>query len=282
MAAYKYPFGAIWLSHSSLSDFEKCPRLYYLRNMYKDPETGKKIQVVNPYLTLGTIVHESLEKIRYLPRAERFAKPLTDIFDQLWTEAEGKKGGFKNQEQEKEFKDRGYGMIKRVQENPGPIANLSTIIKERGEMVASMMLSPEDNLVLCGNVDWVEVLPDGSLHIIDFKTGLNEEEAGSLQLQIYLLLTKNGNSRPVTKTSYWYLGRDDKPKEVPIPDLDGITEKLILKGREVKAARLKQNSEGLACPKGGCRNCLEYEKAVKGEAEKIGYDPAREKVLYFL
>lgn len=280
MSGYKYPFGAVWLSHSSMSDFNKCPRLYFLRNMYKDPDSGKKIMMVNPYLTLGTLVHDTLESIRYLPRGQRFEKPLTHIFEELWVNAEGKKGGFISDAQEKEFKLRGFLMIKRIQDNPGPIANLSTIIKEKGEMVASMLLSSEHNLVLCGNVDWVEVLPDGTLHIIDFKTGKKEESDSSLQLQIYLLLAKNGNKRQVTKTSYWYLDRDDLPKEVPIPDLTGVTEKLIEDGIKIKEARLSANQVLLSCKTGGCRNCLEYEKIIKGEAESVGFDPIREKLLF--
>lgn len=238
--------------------------------------------VVNPYLTLGTTVHDTLESIRYLPRAQRFDKPLTHIFEELWAGVEGKRGGFSTPLQEKEFKDRGLLMIKRVQDNPGPIANLSTIIKEKGEMVASMLLSPEENLVLCGNVDWVEVLPDGSLHIIDFKTGKKEESDSSLQLQIYLLLAKNGNKRPVSKTSYWYLDKDDQPKEVAIPDLSGVVDQLIEKGKKIKAARLSENMKELVCPKGGCRNCEEYEKVVRGEAVSVGFDPIREKMLYII
>jgi hypothetical protein len=280
MSKFKYPFGSVWLSHSSINDFEKCPRLYFLRNMYKESASGKKIQVVGPYLTLGIVVHDTLEAIRYLPVATRFDKPLTHIFEELWVNFEGKKGGFVTDIQEKEFKDRGYRMIKRVQDHPGPIAKLSTIIKEKGEMVASMLLSAPDNLVLCGNVDWVEVLPDGTLHIIDFKTGKKEESDSSLQLQIYLLLAQNGNRRPVTKTSYWYLDKDDLPKEISIPDLEGVTEQLTEEGRKIKKARLSSEMKDLVCPKGGCRNCEEYEKVVRGEAECVGFDPIREKMLY--
>jgi len=262
-----------------MGDFAKCPRLYYLRNMYKESKSGKKIQVVSPYLTLGIAVHDTLEVIRYLPRESRFDKPLTHIFEEIWEGSSGQRGGFKSNDQEKEFRGRGLAMVKRVQDNPGPIASLSTIIKDRGEMVANMWLSEADGLILCGNVDWVEVLPDGSLHIIDFKTGKNEEDAASLQLQIYLLLAKNNNKRPVTRLSYWYLERDDVPREVNIPDLAGVVEQLVEKGRKIKAARL---SEAMECAKGGCKYCLEYEQVVKGETEQVGYDPKREKMLYLV
>lgn len=278
---FKYPFGSVWLSHSSISDFDKCPRLYYWRNIYKQQPENKKIQLVNPYLSLGMAVHDTLESIRYLPKSARFDKPLINIYQELWLNFEGKKGGFISKAQEKEFKDRGLVMVKRVQDHPGPIANLSTIIKSKGEMVASMLLSAEDNLVLCGNVDWVEVLPDGTLHIIDFKTGKNEESSGSLQLQIYLLLAASGNRRPVTKTSYWYLEKDDSPRELPIPDLSGVVDALITTGQKIKHARLNQNSGGLDCAQGGCKYCRDYEKIGKGEAERVGFDPIREKILYY-
>lgn len=278
MAGFRYPFGSVWLSHSSMGDFEKCPRLYFLRNVYKQLPEKKKIQVVNPYLSLGIAVHDTLESIRYLPKDIRFNTPLTEIYEQLWQSISGKMGGFASEIQETEFKNRGLEMVKRVQNSPGPIANLSTIIKTKGEMVANMWLSEPDGLILCGNVDWVEVLPDGSLHIIDFKTGKHEESESSLQLQIYLMLAQNGNKRPVTKLSYWYLDKDDQPKEIPIPDLDGVREKLIEKGKSIKKARQGE----IVCPKGGCRYCLEYERVLEGKTERVGYDEKREKILYFL
>lgn len=278
--AYKYPFGVVWLSHSSMSDFEKCPRLYYLRNIYKEKPAGKKIQVVSPYLTLGIAVHDTLERIRYIPRADRFLIPLTDIFEEIWAENSGKKGGFSSEDEEKEFKERGYMMVKRVMDNPGPIGNLSTRIKLEGEMVSSMWLSEKDNLVLCGNVDWVEVLPDGSIHIIDFKTGKHEENTNSLQLQIYLLLAKNGNKRPVTRLSYWYLEKEDSPKEIPIPDLDGVMEILVDEGNKMKQARLSERGAGMRCLRDGCRYCEDYEKVLNKEAVQVGYDSKREKILY--
>ena len=283
MVQYKYPFGSIWLSHTSISDFEKCPRSYYLRNVYKEIPIGKKIQVVNPYLTLGIVVHDTLESIRYLPKDVRFSKPLVEIFENIWNKNSGKKGGFISQDQEDDFKKRGLSMIENIQENPGPIANLSTVIKKKDEVVSNMWLSEKDGLILCGNVDWIEVLPDGSLHIIDFKTGKHEEDEESLQLQIYMLLAKTGNKRPVSKVSYWYLDKQSSPTEVKVPSLNGVVDKLIQKGIKIKEFRSTPGSgKTIACPKGGCRYCEEYESVLQGKAEKVGYDEGREKVLYFV
>ena len=57
----KDPYKATWVSHSSIGDFLKCPRAYYLHNVYKDPGTRRKINIVNPALSLGVAVHEVLE-----------------------------------------------------------------------------------------------------------------------------------------------------------------------------------------------------------------------------
>jgi ATP-dependent helicase/DNAse subunit B len=54
-------YSAVWVSHSSMGDFLKCPYAYYLHNIYKDPKTGRKINIVNPSLSLGVAVHEVLE-----------------------------------------------------------------------------------------------------------------------------------------------------------------------------------------------------------------------------
>jgi hypothetical protein len=62
MAPDKYK--AVWVSHSSIGDFLKCPRAYFLHNVYKDPKTGRKINIVSPALSLGLAVHTALESLK--------------------------------------------------------------------------------------------------------------------------------------------------------------------------------------------------------------------------
>ena len=56
-------YKAVWVSHSSMGDFLKCPRLYYLHNVYKNPKTGRKIAIVSPHMSLGVAVHNVLENL---------------------------------------------------------------------------------------------------------------------------------------------------------------------------------------------------------------------------
>jgi len=65
-------FAATWVSHSSICDFQHCPRAYYLKNIYKDPKTNRKLQIISPPLALGQVVHTVLESLSKLPADKRF------------------------------------------------------------------------------------------------------------------------------------------------------------------------------------------------------------------
>jgi ATP-dependent helicase/DNAse subunit B len=218
MAGDKY--SAVWVSHSSMGDFLKCPRAYYLKNIYKNPKTGRKINIVSPALSLGQSVHEVVEGLGEFKVAERFERDLIKEFDKAWVKISGKRGGFKTAEEEQEYKIRGSAMIKRVIENPGPLLQKTVKIKDgHNGMPPNFFLSEKENIILCGKIDWLVYREeDDSVHILDFKTGKHDESEESLQLPIYLLLAKTLQKRKINGASYWYLDRDDSPKEVVLPE----------------------------------------------------------------
>lgn len=271
MAEYKYPFGAVWVSHSSMGDFLKCPRLYYLNNVYKNPETGRKIGLVSPALSLGSAVHETIEPLAFIPVEDRLKNNLDTIFETEWQKVSGKMGGFKTAEQEAEAKARGREMIRRVTSHPGPIARSALRLVASREDLPSFMFDEPELIILCGKVDWIEYLPiTKGLHVLDFKTGKYDENEESLQLPIYLLLLKALKpDKKVERASYWYLDRDDEPKEKSLPDYAEAREKVMKTAKQVAAAR-KKNS--FKCPAGesGCRYCQPLEAIVRGEAEYLG------------
>ena len=155
MAQDKYT--AIWVSHSSIGDFLKCPRAYYLHNVYKDPKTGRKISIVNPALSLGQAVHAALEPLRNIPTQERDKHDLLVDFENAWAKVSGKMGGFKSDTEEAKLKARGKAMIERVIKNPGPIARKTVRLKaSHNNMPNNFFLSESDNIILCGLIDWLE------------------------------------------------------------------------------------------------------------------------------
>ncbi len=268
----------IWISHTSLSDFEKCPQLYYLRNLYRDSKFGNnfRIQIASPYLSLGEAVHDAIDNFltRY-QHEERSKDKLFYEYARGWNLKPGKIGGFKDEIQERQFKERGEAMLERFWKNS---------YFSKGEPIhinfPKLPLIGEDEAILVGNFDWLEKTPSG-LHILDFKTGQNEEEEGSLQLPIYAVLAEHNLREPVTKVSYWYLDRDDEPVEIQIPDLSSTLTRLKDKaGKVVETVARKE----FACQSTEvkCKYCHEYYSVINDKADHVATDFKRKREIFFL
>lgn len=263
----KDKFKAVWLSHSSIGDYLKCPRLYFLRNIYKDPVSRRKFTIMTPPLALGQVVHEFVESLSTLPVEERLEKSPIKKLEVSWQKIEGEKGGFKNHEQELEYKDRGRKMLKNLEDDPGPILKKAVKLKSE-DGLPYYWFSEEENIILCGKIDWIEYLnADDSIHIIDFKTGRNEEEDTSLQLPIYLLLASNLQKREISKASYWYLEKTNGPTAVKLPDIEDSFKKVEKIASRIKLARQLNH---FTCETGGCRFCAPFERVIRNSGKLVG------------
>ncbi len=259
---------SLWVSHSSIGDFLQCPRSYYLKHIYKDPKTNNKITLINPPLALGQTVHLVLESLSVLHAEDRLKDPLIDKYNEAWKNISGEMGGFKDEKEELEYKNRGAIMINRVMFHPGPLLNKAVKLVSPDQLPPRYYLSEKDDILLCGKVDWLEYLPaTDSVHIIDFKTGLQEEKEDSLQLPIYMLLVKNCQNREVSKISYWYLEKDNAPKEMKMPDLEKAHDTILTVALQIKEARINHI---FLCPKNGCFACKPLEQILEGKAKFVG------------
>jgi len=234
--------------------------------------------IMSPPLSLGQAVHEVIESLAILPVDERLKTSLVKKLDPIWLKISGKKGGFKTHPEEMVYRERATQMLINLQEDPGPI--LKKAIKIKSDMgLPHYWLSKEDNIILCGKIDWLEYKENSdSVHIIDFKTGKNEEREDSLQLPIYLLLATNTQSKKVSGVSYWYLDRDDGLTKKKLPDMEKSFEKVYEVARRIKLARQINHFK---CPEGGCFSCRPYERILKGEGEKVGVSDTKQD-LYIL
>ena len=158
-------------------------------------------------------------------------------------------------------------MLRRVMRNPGPLSRLAVKIKED---LPWFWLSEEEEIILCGKIDWLEYLPEtDQVHIIDFKTGKNDEDENSLQLPIYYLLVHYCQHRAVAKASYWYFESSDEPVEQELPDLAWAEAEVLAIAKKIKTVR---KLEHYKCPQGenGCWACRPMEQILKGEAQLVG------------
>lgn len=259
-------FSAVWLSHSSISDFLKCPRAYYIKNVYKDPNTKHKIMIANPNLSLGCTVHNVLETVANTSLANRPRLNLHFLLDAEWRKFSGDKGGFKDNIEEETYKQRGHKMIDTILTNWDPLLHETVSM---GDDLPFYWVSEPDNIILCGKVDWLAKDPNGGYQIIDFKTGKHEESEDSLQLPIYALMVKKILKEDKLNLSYWYLDTAKSPTLMPFPNLEEAEKAIIEVGLKIKLARQTNN---MVCPHGeaGCFYCRDFEKVLKGEAKLIG------------
>lgn len=270
-------YSATWISHSSINDYLTCPRSYFLKNIYKDPVTNHKLQIVSPSLSLGISVHEVLEGLSNLSVAERFQESLLVAYEKVWQALSGEAGGFTSSSLEKEFFNRGRDMLLRVQENPGPLKNLAVKIKDD---LPNYYLSETDNIILCGKLDWLEYQPETKkVHIIDFKTSKSQEKESSLQLPIYLLLATYCQKYDVEKASYWYLGLNDQLTPKALPPIKTAAADILEIGKKIALAR---KLKSFKCPHGGCPACEPFERLLKGEGKKVGENKQMRRDSYLL
>ncbi len=266
----KDKFSAVWVSHSSISDFLQCPRAYFLKNVYKDSRTGHKVKLMTPALALGAAVHEVLEKLSGIPKVDRFRESLFDRLNSVWGKYSGELGGFSDEQQEQKYKHRGEEMLRRVMQHPGVLERLAVKIQQD---LPYYWLHEDENIILCGKIDWLEYLPESnSIHIIDFKTGASEEKADSLQLPIYMLLVSHCQERAVTRASYWYLAHHDEPIEQILPDPQHAYGQILEIARSIKLAR---QIKRFTCKTNGCFACTPMEQIINGVAKLVGEDEYR-------
>lgn len=269
---YEFIKDALWISYTGLKDFLKCPRSFYLKNRYKDPKSGYKIQITSPYLTLGSLVHDA---VKWYLQTGRTAD-LDDIikkFRNHWLKYRGKRGGFRSREEEGDFGKRGLSMLDNFYKN-------REVLEKNRPAYDFLRYILDDKIVLNGKLDFVGELPDGSLHILDFKTGSKDEE-DSTQLHTYAILAESNFQKPVSKISYWYLDRDSAPKEAVLDPLPEKLEWLKNKAKEVEEAVKKNN---WVCTEGDSpyNECKKYEAIIAGKGEFQFSDTEFKKDTYFL
>lgn len=265
---------AVFISPSSLSDFEKCPQLYYYRNVYRSPR-GLKIQIINPALALGQIIHDTLEMFLKLPVSERTEDILKEKYDFSFSNLSGEKGGFLSLEEEKINRDRGSEMLSRFWQND----HFKKAEQEKIPGFPKMELG--DDLILTGKLDWLE--KEGEFyHLVDFKTGKNEEKEDSQQLPIYAVLISGLFKTDKIKGSYWYLDKEEMVRDFTLPDLKETLAYLKNKGEIIKMVR---NTRSYRCQSGGesCWACRDMLAIAKGKGKLVSMDPVnRKQEIYIL
>lgn len=222
-------------------------------------------------MTLGAVIHDAISWFLKM-EGQVTKEQLIEKYKNYFRKYRGKKGGFEDLEQEATFGKRGLVMLDNF------YANYKSLEKRLPlDDLLKHFLS--EDMILWGRLDFVGILPDGSLHIIDFKTGSKDEE-DPLQLYMYAILAENITGKKVNKISYWYLDRDYSPKEAVLDGLDQKLAWIVEKGKEMKDAI----AEGVwqCINTETCRDCIAYQAILDGKGELVLEDNSYRKLIYYL
>jgi putative RecB family exonuclease len=190
-----------WTSPSRLSTWLGCPRRYRFQHLEKLPTKP------SPHLDLGSNVHATLRDWLRLPPSARSWEALLEFYRAAWRT---NRPAFRNRSREelREWGERGVAMLRRfAEETPADLAPLA---------IEKWVGIDFGDLDVRGKVDRVDGLPDGSLRIIDYKTGrfpkdparVREED---LAAAVYARgASTNFAGAPVTVVEYLYLDTMDR------------------------------------------------------------------------
>lgn len=187
------------LSPSRASDFKTCPQLFKFRSIDKLEEP------VTVYQARGTTAHLALQRLYDLPSAERTPEKLYELFRSSWTEVrttDEYRELFESVEEERQWGIDSMGLLANYfsVENPAEIEPLDRELD---------MLEDLDGIVIRGILDRIDRAEDGSLIIIDYKTGKAPPERYALgsffALKIYALLIRKRLGETPSEVRLMYL-----------------------------------------------------------------------------
>lgn len=185
----KRPGRVFRLSPMKARTFRLC-RLRY-RYQYVDSLRPR----LRPQDTVGTCVHNVIAALFLLQPEERTEERLLAEFARRWA---GLSLRFRRMPGVEELRVRAEELLHQFARGGG-LGGQPLLLEPYFQVPIA------DDVLLTGRPDRVDEDPDGSLHIIDYKTGEPPEEVDALQLRLYAIMVHEALGRPVGRVSFWYL-----------------------------------------------------------------------------
>lgn len=205
------------LSPSRANDFHQCPLLFRLRTIDQVSEPPSEAA------TLGTLVHAVLEKVYDLPARERTPEAAFELLRPTWDGMLAKDPSLEGLHPSPEDVDRWLGDAAQRIETYFTLENPQRLEPDAREQFLEWRMP--DGPVLRGIVDRVDVAEDGSIRIVDYKTGKAPApqygQQAKFQMRFYALLVSKLRGRIPSVLQLLYLRDGGTVALNPTPeDLD--------------------------------------------------------------
>jgi RecB family exonuclease len=182
------------LSPLRLRVFRRC-RLRY-KYQYVDRLPARP----SPQDVVGALIHATLRDFfAYVPAHDRDVERLLTILNEKWQALVFRLGSPAEKEA---WRERAEAQMRRFSHQHD--LSLQPLALE-----AYYEVPVSDQVTLIGRIDRVDEEPDGSLHLIDYKTGARPPEVDVDQLRFYAIMLERKLSRPLRRASYFYLEEGD-------------------------------------------------------------------------
>lgn len=219
------------LSASDVETYRGCPLRYKFARVLKIPTE----QTLNQ--RFGIVVHQVLE--RYHGAEERTLGLMMELLDAAW-----RRSGIREGELERRLRVKARAALVRYHER---------LLGESAqplwfERSFAFALGPHQ---VRGRVDRVDVLPDGSYELIDYKTGHAKTAAelhDDVQLSLYAIAAREAWQLESSRQAYYYLLDD---RRVPVPRAgegeQWVREEVLRVGEAILAQRFEPTPAPAIC-----------------------------------
>ncbi|MDD5038909.1 MAG: PD-(D/E)XK nuclease family protein [Dehalococcoidales bacterium] len=228
-----------YLSPSGIAVFKQCRQRYKFLHIDK---LGDKYGKPRPYFTMANHVHATLKEFLSLqPIGLRNAATAEELLRKNWQRY---RLGFRDTDDEKRWAEKALAQL-------SAFVNIQDVGAQPIMMEEMIEAEISTGLVLRGRIDRVDKEPDGTLHIIDYKTGNTAGEIDWEQLELHALILSKRLPWPVSKISYLYLGNSAMKSTV----ISGDDLRQVLWRVLTTANIIRQEKQFYPNPSPWCGNC---------------------------
>jgi len=227
------------LNATKIECYKKCPRQYYYKYVMNIPGRPSAAP------SFGTVVHNALADFYGLTQ-EGVIPPLEKLIELY--EAHWSGEGYESKLQEEEYKKKGYVQLSEYYHRNA--ANAAPVLA----LEAGFDMTIGSHLIK-GRIDRIDRLDDGSVEIIDYKTGRPKDQKhvdNDLQLGIYALAARAFFGYDPSALSLYYLETNEKITTARTGEQLRAVEREIL---DCATNILNRKFETNANPAGHCRWC---------------------------
>ena len=230
---------SLHLSPSSIAVFKQCRQRYKFLHIDK---LGDKYGKPRPYFTMANHVHATLKEFLSLqPIGLRTAATVEELLRRNWQRY---RLGFRDKDDELRWAEKALAQLRSFVSSQD--VNAQPIMME--ELVESEISA---GVVLRGRIDRVDKEPEGTLHIIDYKTGNAAGVIDWEQLELHALILSKRLSWPISKISYLYLANSFmQSTAISVDDLRQVHWRVL-----TTANKIRQEKQFRPSPSPWCGNC---------------------------